>query len=173
MKNSIKIIRQFSLICLSLSMIFFFSCKKELSDDGVVGSKGALTFTVLGVEDPKEVDVKLASNTGLMHAEPVAEFVDLGKNFELEITSQEGRMESILDNSSELKNSQMNPKLASVSPMKKDKKFRILLFEAGTQNLKYSAVSTVGNPVEIFVEKDKPYDWVAYSYNDESDLNED
>lgn len=153
------------------SILFMTSCKKDSQTTGS-NDPSKLIFSVAGVEDPITVNTKLGSINGNVNtANNIASIttIPLGnsKDIFLEVSSEKGKMESILaDNSSGDIKSKINTKLAATSPLETNKSYKIFIYETGGGAYVTSAIAKAGTPTEIWVDETKTYDWYAVSYNE-------
>lgn len=159
------------------------SCSKEISNGLTTTGGDKLSFTITGVVEETVVvptsktnkNSKLqAKESSLFSNGPAASLQDKQiiplDGFDAVLTVEEGSYNDNLLQLGAVANVNNHGGLtAATKPLGANKKYRVIVFEAGTSNVVATEVGTSGTRLDVGVDKGKSYDWVIYSFNDTED----
>lgn len=158
------------------------SCSKDLNQAGQVDPGTHITFSITGVMEEESIVPTPNSNNNGLQANGLIPNKGLTSNIisqerqdisgiDAMVTVEQGNYTAEAKTPSTLipVKSQKKGSLKASTPLAAGKKFRIILYAAGTNTVFSTTVGTAGTQLAIPVEKGKSYDWAVFSYNDAND----
>ncbi|MHC8949589.1 hypothetical protein [Sphingobacterium hungaricum] len=166
-------------VVLSAILSFQTSCKKEMQSEELSDGSNVV-FTLEGINEDESLDLLASTSKGFSNSlSSSSNQISTNKNnivnmngLVASFTLQESsNFSTAIDSTKLVSSSKSINKLAAVSILPNTVKYRLILYDKSTNPSTFvsSTLATPGTAIAIPVVKGKNYDWVAFSFNDNSD----
>lgn len=169
MKNRIYSI-YFHVIIACLLTLSVSSCKKDKDSESAEGTS-QLVFSVEGINNTatNSINNKYASINRNNPSENAFSQIHLNNYIDLVSSAEEFPMKTSFDVSTPI--ATINKKLSTTTPVQSGIKYRIMIYNADTNQLIKNVEATVGVTESVPVEVGVNYKWYAYSFNTEHGID--